>query len=81
MAPYFKKMEQWQGADDGSGLRGTDGPLHVRQGQNALGTGLYEAFARAGEEAGYGSTRDYNGFRQGPTMPPSLAAGIACGAL
>ena len=57
-------MENWRGADDGSGLRGTDGPLHVTEGSNFLDTPLYRAFVGAGERAGYGSTPDYNGALQ-----------------
>jgi len=70
--PYFRRLEavcersQAAAEADGAtpGLRGTDGPLHVAHGANALGTPLYEAFVRAGGEAGYGSLRDYNGPRQ-----------------
>ena len=70
--PYFRRLEavcersQAAAEADGAtaGLRGTDGPLHVAHGANALGTPLYEAFVRAGGEAGYGSLGDYNGPRQ-----------------
>ena len=74
VARYFKKMENWSGGDDGSGLRGTDGPLHVTEGADALGTGLFDAFLASGESAGYGITADYNGARQegvGP-MPATI---------
>ena len=61
--PYFRRLEavcersQAAAVADGAlpGLRGTDGPLHVAHGANALRTPLYEAFVRAGGEAGYGA--------------------------
>ena len=62
--PYFKRMETWH--DNGHGgdpaWRGTDGPLHVSRGprQNPL----FEAFVRAGQQAGYQVTDDYNGQQQ-----------------
>ena len=69
--PYFRRMESvcasGAAADEAEvlpGRRGRDGPLHVSHGQNALGTPLYDAFIRAGGQAGYGSMVDYNGSRQ-----------------
>jgi choline dehydrogenase len=58
--PYFQRMEQSHGGQDG--WRGTDGPLHVTRGprQNPL----FHAFVEAGRQAGYGVTDDYNGERQ-----------------
>lgn len=65
VAGYFKKMENYDGPDDGTDLRGRDGPLHVSVGKNALGTALFDAFTRAGETSGYGAlVGDYNGLRQ-----------------
>lgn len=65
VAGYFKKMENYNGPDDGTDLRGRDGPLHVKVGSNVLGTPLFDAFVRAGESSGYGSlSGDYNGLRQ-----------------
>ena len=69
--PYFRRMEAVcergaaaEAADGGpEGLRGRDGPLQVAHGPNFLGTPLYDAFVRAGGEAGYGSLGDYNGPR------------------
>lgn len=60
--PYFKRAETWRegGADD---YRGGDGPIGTCNG-NQMANPLYEAFIRAGEEAGYGMTPDYNGERQ-----------------
>ncbi|MCX2724075.1 choline dehydrogenase [Roseibium salinum] len=58
--PYYKRLETSHGGQEG--WRGTDGPLHVQR-----GTGwnpLFDAFKRAGEQAGYGVTADYNGERQ-----------------
>ena len=57
------KMENWNGADP-HGVRGRDGPLHVTDGANALGTPLYGLFVDAGAEAGFGALADYNGVRQ-----------------
>jgi choline dehydrogenase len=69
--PYFKKMEgvcsntiKGDAADILPGRRGTEGPLQVSQGVNALETPLYDAFIKAGAEAGYGANDDYNGCRQ-----------------
>ncbi|OAN77711.1 choline dehydrogenase [Sulfitobacter sp. EhC04] len=62
--PYFKRMESWH--DNGHGgdpaWRGTDGPLHVSRGPRK--NPLFEAFVRAGEQAGYQVTDDYNGEKQ-----------------
>ena len=58
--PYFKRMETSHGGEEG--WRGTDGPLHVTRGASA--NPLYAAFARAGVEAGYSPTGDYNGSKQ-----------------
>ena len=58
--PYFLRMETSHGGQDG--WRGTDGPLHVTRGPRE--NPLYEAFVRAGEEAGYPVTPDYNGEQQ-----------------
>ena len=58
--PYFKRMEN---AHNGQkGWRGTDGPVHVTRG-NQLNP-LYKAFIKAGVQAGYAKTPDYNGERQ-----------------
>jgi choline dehydrogenase len=59
--PYFKKAECWAfGGDD---YRGDTGPLNVNNGNN-MRNPLYEAFVRAGVEAGYWATEDYNGAQQ-----------------
>jgi choline dehydrogenase len=59
--PYFKRMEHWHGAGDAS-FRGTDGPLHITRGPRS--NPLFDAFIRAGAEAGYPVTQDYNGQAQ-----------------
>ncbi len=61
--PYFRRMENWHGNGEGdAGWRGTDGPLHVVRGRRD--NPLAQAFIKAGAEAGYGRTDDYNGARQ-----------------
>ena len=76
--PYFRRMENWHGAEDaeaaqstagipangptGGGWRGTDGPLHVTRGKRD--NPLFDAFIAAGGQAGYPLTRDYNGAQQ-----------------
>lgn len=59
--PYFQRAEDCiYGADD---YRDTGGPLGVCNGNN-MKNPLYRAFIQAGRQAGYGETRDYNGYRQ-----------------
>jgi choline dehydrogenase len=62
--PYFCRAENWQGGNKNSPYRGVDGPLHVKFGDNAANTSLFGAFIKAGDEAGYGITDDYNASRQ-----------------
>lgn len=59
--PYFKRMEQSHGGS-GPEFRGTDGPLHISRGPRD--NPLFDAFIRAGEQAGYPVTTDYNGQQQ-----------------
>ena len=59
--PYFKRAERWMGGDDA--YRGGEGPVDTCNGNN-MKNPLYTAFIAAGEEAGYGRTEDYNGYRQ-----------------
>lgn len=59
--PYFKRMETWHGEGDAS-WRGIDGPLHISRGPRD--NPLVQAFAKAGAEAGYETTDDYNGEKQ-----------------
>ena len=60
--PYFKKAESWKGGEDT--YRGGKGPLSTNNGNDMTYNPLYQAFINAGDEAGYGKTDDYNGFRQ-----------------
>ncbi|MGJ8544751.1 MAG: choline dehydrogenase [Sulfitobacter sp.] len=62
--PYFKRMETWHDGGHGGdpAWRGTDGPLHVSRGPRA--NPLFHAFVKAGEQAGYETTDDYNGEKQ-----------------
>ncbi len=62
--PYFRRMENWHGASDGGdpAWRGSDGPLHVTRGPRS--NPLFAAFIKAGEQAGYPVTPDYNGAAQ-----------------
>jgi choline dehydrogenase len=58
--PYFKKMETClAGADE---WRGGDGPIMLERGP-AAGP-LFRAFFDAVQQAGYGLTKDVNGYRQ-----------------
>ncbi len=60
--PYYKKMETWiEGADD---YRGDSGPLAVCTGNDMKLNPLYKSFIQAGVQAGYPTTRDYNGYQQ-----------------
>jgi choline dehydrogenase len=62
--PYYKRMETWHDGGHGgdSAWRGTDGPLHVSRGPRL--NPLYHAFVKAGQQAGYEATGDYNGEKQ-----------------
>jgi choline dehydrogenase len=58
--PYFKRMEHAHGGEEG--WRGTDGPLHVQRGP--MTNPLFHAFIQAGAQAGFETTKDYNGSKQ-----------------
>ncbi|MFD1987708.1 choline dehydrogenase [Mesorhizobium newzealandense] len=58
--PYFKRMEDNDGGEDG--WRGHGGPLHVQRGSRR--NPLYGAFVDAGRQAGFELTDDYNGSKQ-----------------
>ena len=60
--PYFKRLESWRNGADR--YRGDAGPVGVGTGNDMALNPLYEAFVRAGEEAGYPFTADYNGYQQ-----------------
>ncbi|GLQ32193.1 choline dehydrogenase [Litoribrevibacter albus] len=59
--PYFKKAETW--AFGGDEYRGDSGPLAVNNG-NQMKNPLYKTFIKAGQQAGYFFTQDYNGKQQ-----------------
>ena len=59
--PYFKRLETWHGEGDAD-WRGKSGPLHISRGPRD--NPLVQAFVKAGEEAGYHTTQDYNGEKQ-----------------
>ena len=59
--PYFKRAETW--AFGGDEYRGDSGPLATNNGNN-MQNPLYTAFVKAGTEAGYFETKDYNGALQ-----------------
>ncbi len=59
--PYFQRAETSHGGAEGEG-RGTDGPLHVGRGPRE--NPLFHAFVKAGQQAGFEITDDYNGLKQ-----------------
>jgi len=75
--PYFRRMETAHGSQ--SEYRGTSGPLHITRGPRS--NPLFDAFIKAGQQAGYPVTNDYNGAAQegfGPMeayLRPALAMG------
>jgi choline dehydrogenase len=62
--PYFKRMESWHSGGHGGdkAWRGDKGPLHITRGPRK--NPLTKAFVKAGEQAGYPVTGDYNGQQQ-----------------
>ena len=62
--PYFKRMEDWHDGGRGGDAdwRGQGGPLHVTRGPGT--NPLTRAFIKAGGQAGYELTSDYNGQKQ-----------------
>jgi choline dehydrogenase len=62
--PYFQRMEDWHDGGHGGdpSWRGQGGPLHVTRGLRD--NPLTQAFVKAGEQAGYPVTHDYNGQQQ-----------------
>ncbi|MGR3454348.1 choline dehydrogenase [Pseudooceanicola sp.] len=62
--PYYKRMETWHDGGHGGDpdWRGTDGPLHITRGTRE--NPLHDAFVRAGAQAGFELTDDYNGEKQ-----------------
>jgi len=58
--PYFRKSEGYEGGADA--FHGGDGPLRVSE--SPLEDSLYDMFVRAGIDAGYKETKDFNGPQQ-----------------
>ncbi len=58
--PYFRKSESHEGG--ATDWHGGDGPLHVTE--SPLSNPIYGAFIKAGAEAGYRLTDDFNGAQQ-----------------
>lgn len=58
--PYFRKMETF--AEGGNEWRGSEGPVHVTRARAAHQ--FYDAFLRAGEQAGLHVAADHNAYRQ-----------------
>lgn len=74
--PYFKRLESWMGGSND--FRGGTGPIAVNNGNNMQLNPLYQAFIKAGEQAGYPTTEDYNGYQQegfGP-MQMNIDSGV-----
>ena len=60
VAPVFRRMEDFEGGDDG--VRGAGGPLHVSEAPDQ--SPLYDALFQAGAEVGHARNSDYNGLDQ-----------------
>ena len=60
--PYYRRMECWHGDAGDPAWRGLDGPLHVSRGPRD--NPLVQGFIKAGTQAGYPATDDYNGAQQ-----------------
>jgi choline dehydrogenase len=58
--PYFKRSETHHAGGDA--YHGGAGPLHVSKGESA--SPFYPALIEAGRQAGYKTTRDFNGYQQ-----------------
>jgi len=58
--PYFKRSETHHAGGDA--YHGGQGPLHVSKGESA--SPFYPALVEAGRQAGYKTTRDFNGYQQ-----------------
>ena len=75
--PYFKRAEDC--VYGGDVYRGDQGGLTTCNGNN-MKNPLYRAFIKAGEQAGYGYTEDYNGYRQEGfgRMDMTVRDGVRC---
>ncbi|MEJ2001527.1 MAG: FAD-dependent oxidoreductase, partial [Maritimibacter sp.] len=62
--PYYMRMENWHHGGHGgdAAWRGNSGPLHISRGKRD--NPLVKAFVKAGAQAGYQTTDDYNGEQQ-----------------
>ncbi len=58
--PYFKRSEGFEGGEDA--WHGGSGPLHVQKAPTP--NPIYKAAIDAGAQAGYLTTKDFNGFQQ-----------------
>ncbi|GHF58880.1 GMC family oxidoreductase [Seohaeicola zhoushanensis] len=58
VAPLFRRIEDWEGAEDG--LRGKGGPIHVHD-ISAEAHPLSRTYLAAMEQAGFPTAPDYNG--------------------
>ncbi|MDB5432031.1 MAG: glucose-methanol-choline oxidoreductase [Caulobacter sp.] len=58
--PYFKRSESLEGGGDA--YHGADGPLHVSKASSK--NPIYGSVIKAGAQAGYLTTQDFNGFQQ-----------------
>lgn len=59
--PYFQRAETSHEGAEGEG-RGKNGPMHVGRGPRE--NPLFHAFVKAGQQAGFEITDDYNGLKQ-----------------
>ncbi|HLI67919.1 MAG TPA: choline dehydrogenase [Caulobacteraceae bacterium] len=66
--PYFKRAESFEGGADA--YHGADGPLHVSKASSR--NPVYGALIKAGVQAGYQETKDFNGFQQDGFGPYQL---------
>ncbi|HYP44933.1 MAG TPA: choline dehydrogenase [Propionibacteriaceae bacterium] len=60
--PYFKRMENCLAAGPDDPYRGHSGPLELERGPAS--NPLFGAFFEAGQQAGYPTTEDVNGYQQ-----------------
>ncbi len=58
--PYFKRSETLQGGGDD--YHGGEGPLYISKASSQ--SPIYSNFIKAGAEAGYKTTADFNGYQQ-----------------
>lgn len=68
--PYFQRLENVKG---GGPLRGTDGPISVKQGDAK--NPLYQTFVTAGAQAGYATSPNMNERQHEGTGPMEMTVG------